>query len=1209
MSNVDKSTLTLVDKSAFTPRKSRWGLGHFATSTLQKEAVGTADLTVRRDSLLGLTSKYTVTQQSKQGQSFDVNLAQLCPEGIAHNGNEFNGTELRAFLEFLAHPIEQSIQKEMTGHFNNKSLLTSGTEFAKSAALLPVSFVGGAFKWMTNTPLSDSPSKVKSDALERVHQVMNWMTSYDGQVTVAHHHGEHHHHGDEHNHKHDHHEHEHEHDHHEHGHHEHADCGHDHHDHDHGGLCDCHALSEEILERYDAYREQAFGSKEPVNCDFPLAMIPGTGIDAQRGFYFDINKEVLFGDFPENSPKSKLQSLIRSAFEQSGHQLDPDQSRIYLSADQLSRLTNEIAFYPDANELVHAALFEEEQDKAFENIEADIERLQETARLRQLHNATLDPKVQLEAMRVATTALTPLVNPKLLNALWEEYNVQQRQLSPFPKIADEVAQLHNAISQQISKGDVSPESVQAVINEFPSTINFLKNWAQEANRPEIADVFDQAGVANISIADKFMEDHHEKALELFRRAQGDGDGAMKHLAKSSVKSAWTVIKDTWGTVSENKSTAYKAIAFSASIFALSHPAVIGPIMQSLQSDQPQTTEVYILGDEGFETVEAEIAPNANIQHANGVQVIDAKDVTIPGIEKTDVAICGEGGKIMHYHFSPNGAIPHCYFNDKLKDITAGMIDKHDIVADTLLIKAGLVDQPTASVSNFSEHSRGKINDTLNFWLLFNLAQVVAHGAYYYNMGRRGRRHGLAANAGAANLIADFTNSLSSMAKHTPATLPAVAATLGHHYYTGTDLLTKAMNTMDMNTTSDVSSVLMSMFIVGGAASLIKNHPKVADEIMRTAQAIELNPDDRETLDKFAELSESIGYGATIQNRITEGLEPVDLSMKIAGIKETLTLNNENIAPVLESLIAFEIALDHAGEKIGLKDERERFLIRRDLDDVIIALENYAAGESYDKDLIEKQLPHIMAIQARHTGENDIYQMLAGDEGKPDSLSLLDRHGAQQHRRHVYGEIIHNHGKKLDNPYIAPDDWAISQAAMRVTSVWDDATEVFNWTRARYSATPDKALTAIKVGGGAWLATSYGADISGNTQALGDFVAHLSNFDAVLPAIGDAVGANLGSTSELVASALEGTASLEGDIVSYTLPTFNFGIYNIYDDIILTDTVGGLFFLNAAGVAGGYYAIDRGYQPVMNIIAEFKDNDDFEDAFTDPAYAQSEENGL
>lgn len=1131
-----------------TPTKSRWGLGHFATSKLQKQAAETPGLTITRDTLLGPKSQYSVEKRVDHDASFNINLAKLCPEGIEHDGNQFSGRELRAFLEFLAHPTEQSIQKGMTGHFNNKSLLTSGKDFAKSFPLMAATPFIGTYKWMTNSPLNDSEGKKKSDALERVHQVMNWMTSHDGKVTVEHHHDHDHDHG-----------------------------------HEHGHLCDCHALADEILARHDAFREQKFGAAEPVNCEFPLAMIPGTGIDAQRGFYFDINKDVLFSEFPEGSPKEKLQSLLKSAFEQTGHELNTDENRIYLSADQLYTFTNEIAFHPEAAQLIHSALYEEEEQHALENVAKDIEKLEKTSRLRQLHNATLDPSLQLEALRVATTALTPLINPKLLNALWESYNVHQRELSPLPKIQDEVSQLHNTITQKIAEGDVTAETVQAIIHEFPSTINFLKAWAIESQRPELADVLDHAGIAKIPISENFMEDHHEKALELFRRAQGKGDGAMKDLAKSSVKSAWTVIKDTWGTVSENKSTAYKAIGFSASIFALSHPAVIGPLMQSMQGDQPQTTEVFILGDDGFETVEAEIAPDATFQHADGVKIVDASDVSI---EKSDVAICGEGGKVMHYHFSPNGAIPHCYFNDKLKDVTAGMIDTHDVIADTLLVKAGITDQPTASVSHFSEHARSKINDTLNFWLLFNLAQVVAHGAFYYNMGRRGRRHGLAANKGAANLIADFTNSLSSMAKHTPATLPAVGATLAHHYYTGTDILTKAMNAADINASSDVSTVLMSMFIAGGAASLIKRNPQVADEIIKTAQAIELAPDDQKTLERFAKLSESMGYGATIQERVSENLKPVELSMKIAGIKETQTLGEQNIAPLLESLIAYEITLDHAGSKIGLKDDDERIKIRRNLEDLIITLESYAADENFDQKLIEQQLPNIMASQARHTGTHDIYKMLAGENKKPDALRLLGRHGAQEHRRYVYGEVIHNHGQKLENPHIAPDDWAISQTAMRITSVWDDATEVFNWTRGRYSATPDQALTAIKVTGGAWLATSYGADISGNTQALGDFMAGVINLDSILPAVENITSAEINPTAELYSNALTETSSLIGDAVSYTLPSFNFGVYNIYDDIILTDTVGGLFFLNAVGVAGGYYAIDRGYKPIKDIAIEF-----------------------
>lgn len=484
--------------------------------------------------------------------------------------------------------------------------------------------------------------------------------------------------------------------------------------------------------------------------------------------------------------------------------------------------------------------------------------------------------------------------------------------------------------------------------------------------------------------------------------------------------------------------------------------------------------------------------------------------------------------LCHPHVGRATVVMHCYFNDLIKDFMAGSVNKIDNFSDQLFVKLGINKTEQAAFSGFSQNARAAIGPTANFWLYCNLAQLMAHVPFFAMMLSRGRRHGIHAYKETHNLIGEFSDSLWSLMKYRPLALPAATTAAG---------LT-AMNS------ADITTILLSTALAGFAGNKLWTRSpgtsKELEELSRDIATVQSITDARIARDQIAQV-------------LPENAET--LNVHFAGLKQKFLIGAHNLQPLLSALNKFDSAITHAATQIGTGEPWYQDFLKGRVEQATQALRKYETDKNTEilHAELDQSLADIMGAQARHTGQSPVYNVLAGGNTEPEALHLITRHGNIKHAALGREESIKHHFERLKNPeeqkfFPRLESRIKSGAALAGNGLWHAIASGSRKTQMVYEATPHKGLI---IGSFATAAgTLIGLDLSGQGHAL--------------------MGTDVGN-------AIQTTSGHLGTAYGTTGTTGAFGIYNIWDDTILTDTGGGLIALTAGVVS--YYAWRNGAKPL------------------------------
>lgn len=106
----------------------------------------------------------------------------------------------------------------------------------------------------------------------------------------------------------------------------------------------------------------------------------------------------------------------------------------------------------------------------------------------------------------------------------------------------------------------------------------------------------------------------------------------------------------------------------------------------------------------------------------------------------------------------------------------GTVDTVDQIADRIFMAANIIREPQSAFSQFSQGAREVIGPTANFWMYFNLIQLMAHIPFFAMMGARGARHGIHAYGGTKNLFGEFADPFWTLLKYRPLVVPGALGT-------------------------------------------------------------------------------------------------------------------------------------------------------------------------------------------------------------------------------------------------------------------------------------------------------------------------------------------------------------------------------------------------------------------------------------------------
>jgi hypothetical protein len=909
---------------------------------------------------------------------------------------------------------------------------------------------------------------------------------------------------------------------------------------------ECHAEAGEKMQDFDAWRKQM----ELGNPDRVKTAVPGTGFDAERGFYLLVD-DTLRQNAQGNT--AELRDTFWSLLSDTKKQpVSMTEKTVYLTAAELETLAGKIIHHPHMKSLLRNVEQDEMQQAAKHRIDLDEQQRQTIAHELDAVAGHNTLKNELENILKSTTALSPLINSAAVKNAWNKFHWTKEGNCPFVKISREMHVLEERLRMELERPDFTQERLSAVQTEFASLTSFVRLAAKEMGFENMEAAMRQ-DPGSVYVAEKFLSPHHQRGLALIRQGmEQEAASPLKELTNGLWASLKTVVSDVYNFTTTNDSR-LRAIAlmtamYMAAIPLYNNPAFMEKMPAFMGGGKPtaavqQPTQQPSLSPELQQAIEEHLKNNQQAplptalrheveQHMQKQTVseeivsasfegfsLDGEDLkTTVAVPKSDlqskILPANDSTPMFCHPHMGKTTVLHCYFNDKIKNFMTGTVDTVDQIADRIFMAANIIREPQSAFSQFSQGAREVIGPTANFWMYFNLIQLMAHIPFFAMMGARGARHGIHAYGGTKNLFGEFADPFWTLLKYRPLVVPGAL---------GTAAATAAND-------AGITAIILSTIAAGAIGNkLWQRSPGTKDDL-------KLQANDIETLQTVLEEQLAQQPGGTAFNT------------RIAGVKHQFTLSAHNLQSTQKELSRFAHAINHTSNQIGIDNKYYQEFLNGGIAAVAQALTQF----SHDNDAkalqttLNGSLADIMGAQTRHTDAAPIYKTLFNQSADTHTLNLLTRHGNAKHAAMKRQERMARYFERFARPeqtgmFARLEDRTKSGIVLSSNALWHSIVRASRETQAAYESIPNKKLVI----GSAAAATAaiIGIDLSGQAQELfNPDTAHL--VDMAARSLGWGYGIN-------------GT-------------TGTFGTYNIYDDTILTDTMGGLTALTAG--VGAYYGL-------------------------------------
>lgn len=872
----------------------------------------------------------------------------------------------------------------------------------------------------------------------------------------------------------------------------------------------CHAESEAILKNFDLWRgEMELGNEQAVQ-----SAIPRTGFEADKGFEFDVSHLVANPGEPNTEKMDYVAwSLISAVKGESYADGRPDV--LYLTADELCVLCKEIILNDEIKALLFNTKYEEERRNVRDEVGVSARTFNAENRFQTLPDFSAlnvpSPKTQLEALLMSTSALTPVISSQALRQAWSKFHWTKRDSSPFKQIAGEISILRDELLQEQTRDIEDPHRLEALLQRFSSLISFSRHAAQELDLQKIVKVFDQTGITKISVAETFMQPHHQAALDVLRSGLDQGESPAIKLGRSVKDSLKTIVTEAFDYTTEKNVrlgaiTALTVLYLTANQLAM-NPAFVKKVNEwrgkPTVSAPAKVEEAYVFGDTGLETAKTSI---------------DYKPEAQPSQQQ---ATNTEDPALCHYHFNGKQMVPHCFFNQKIKDFTRGTMDWMETTSDHTLMNAKIITEPQAPFSEFSQGARGTISPTANLWLYLNILQLIAHVPFFYMMGERGTRFGVHAYRGGSGLFSELADSGYTLLTQRPLAVPAMLSALAYTY--------------------NNDFALAGIIVNGVAAGALGNRIWRRSSNLRATLLDHAN--DIQIPEEFLQTQ----FQQALSAEQSEGMR-----IRLAGVKQQFAINAHNIQPVLDSLDNFDAIMSHANGQIGVHEKWYFNHINQKIKDSAAALERFKSdgNQAALEKALRRSLADVIGAQGYHMQRSPVYEAAFNTNPDAEVLNLMARHGETRYgslkRKDRIGRHFSIATGRDTAPYI---DRVKSTVASSTNVVWHGVATGARTLQAGYANIPNKKPVLIATGTAA--AGILILDMAGQTHLLGPY---------------------LGTTADYAARLMGYAYGVGGTSTAY-------GTYNIYDDILWNDTFGGLTFLTL-GVVLGHYGYRNGVRPAL-----------------------------
>ena len=738
---------------------------------------------------------------------------------------------------------------------------------------------------------------------------------------------------------------------------------------------ECHAETEDAIRRNDEWiTENEIGNADVFSCS-----LPNTSLNPAAGYSFDLDDNFL--NAHDGLHQQKAQVIFWDSITKAtdGRYKEPEKT-ITLSAKELENFYA-YSLEHDLPELVEHVRFETAVQEKAEKIK---DRARTLALGQAREPASTSPasvKQKLRDLLNATSSFTPIMQSEYLQNSWWRAHITEswfadKNDTPYEELAEEYA-VFTALMQSYSKQAVlTPTQMQAITEEFyPLLIttekarDIIEDAAQKAkmNVPEGVSAFKQAfnnaSTTHMPVADKFLPEHHQEALDNLEHTLKTGPKAfLESLTteplKGGAEAGWDVTKDVWNYCTESPKQAALVITAGFALYMLSANTGVDANTLAANNDILMLTLDGMTAAPAPDSLSAEAAQSQSYHYDVGFSLKSALQDMLQG----DLA-------------SPYYVYKH-FTNYMMVEGTEWSMDTFDQAMQYTAEQMGL---PGNDSTAFSAGAKSTMYGLAAFYFSLNLFQNFSHTGFWGWAGKKGFTHG---GKGALRIV-----ELAS-----PLINPIYQAGLNIAELTPF----KKKNSLSERLSNITTANGKPAQYLGHLDLETDTHQGSKPAVMALAEAAQIRTD--------------------IENTLPEHIKEAHIEMEIGGVsfgknkrgalRRSFTIGAQNLAPTLKALSQFDHVLENMASHVGLDEPWYNAFLKQKIDTVSDALGQYQDSGNLAalQTSLRDNLQDVIGAEIRQSdGYSGIWQALAaGEEIDTKARKQLHRDANQ-----TYGKLKRN----------------------------------------------------------------------------------------------------------------------------------------------------------------------------------------------------------
>lgn len=702
---------------------------------------------------------------------------------------------------------------------------------------------------------------------------------------------------------------------------------------------ECHAKTEQAMRDADAWALHY----ELGHTETSQSAIPNSAYLPKEGFTLHVRRPCAAAKSQQGKAQKELNRQLWEMIDTvtAGRYKDRPLN-ISFSGEELIQFCSEFHRRTIDSDKVNILLllqeveFEEAVQKRLANVEIRARKIAISSafyRLAEQLPETSDPKRKLKNLMQSASALTPVLDSKIMHDIWTRYHFTERNDSPLPGIGKEYASMLAVMDLYARELHLAPAQVEAIAHEFYPLLAFSEKMAgllhdgfsKAENRMNLRyklatmqQTFQSASMLSVSMNTERFDDPYKDTLDAVEKFIGAGRPLPLEIASAGVDTTIDFTMDVVNFIRESPKVAAAFILLAGALYA----------MKSGNSDAAKAANdmIMVFGDEGLQATAIDmdsLPPEARITQN------------------------------WHYDMGVFGLYKHYMYDNAVVGPAQTIMDWVRMSVHWAYGQTGI---PINADPVFSKTAAKVAEPIADRLFDLNIFQNASHVAFWLYMTAKGFNHGFKGAKKVFDLLSPLTD-------------------LGYGLgVTSLEKLHLKKRTLLASTLEKFGAENDS----GHAAKSYEGKFRIFDLVPPAEfESCSARADNTGTRCIFKQMAKAAEARTAIERTLPKTVQAVEMGLQ-TGLKEKFTISASNIQPTLNALARFDMVMEHIAGQIGIEEPWYRRYLVQKSEAVTEALKAYElSGDAAAlKSVLEENLQELTGAEIIFSGQSKIYEALA-----------------------------------------------------------------------------------------------------------------------------------------------------------------------------------------------------------------------------------------